>query len=79
MVNNPKTQTSVGASIEGTNVNAGSVVANVNQKKRSLDSPEGGKVVKKQESYPRLGKGFGWETTTVLKLSMMFILKQIAK
>ena len=49
-----ETQTSVGAS--GTNVNAGSVVANVNQKKRSLDSPEGGISSKKTGKLPEAGK-----------------------
>ena len=49
-----ETQTSVGAS--GTNVNSGSVVANVNQKKRSLDSPEGDISSKKTGKLPEAGK-----------------------
>ena len=45
-VNIPETQTSV----------ADSVVANVNHKKRSLDSPEGGSTIKKTGTLPEAGK-----------------------
>ena len=52
----PETQTSVAASIEGTKGNSGSVVVIVNQKKRSLDSPEGDISSKKTGKLPEAGK-----------------------
>ena len=79
VANSSETQTSMGASMEVTNETYDSLGKNVNLRKRSLDSPEGGQIVKKQESYLRLEKRFGWKTVMVPKHLLWFILKQIAK
>ena len=56
VANSSESQTSMGASRE-VNVNSDSaVVTNVNHKKRSLDSPEGGTNNKKSGKLPETGK-----------------------
>ena len=56
VANSSETQTSMGASMEVTNETYDSLGKNVNLRKRSLDSPEGGTNSKKTGKLPEAGK-----------------------